>query len=226
MNLKPNETNMLLNELLTQVTSAQECGDECKRRNKIEELKAKYESAKEVEEGGSYTLAQARKNYYTYAFGETYYKSMEEKVLRKKADEEAIKLQTLINNEQTDQLKLKDANIDKQQQVSYYMDYLKNIQKNNKGLRTAVNKEENQTHMANRMVYYQTQRAKAFKFLDNFFHYSFRLLLVVLLILTFIYGLYKDWITILFLIGLVIGLFFIPWNSILIHVFPKFSLLD
>lgn len=225
MDLKPNETNMILNELFAQVTSAQECGEDCQRQKKIEELKAKYESAKQAEEGGSYNLEQARKNYYTYAFGEPYYKNMEEKILSKKAEDEANKFQTLINQEQTEQTNLKDENADKQQQVTYYTDYLDRIQKNNTDLKSAVDKEENQTHMANRMVYYQTERAKIFTFLDKFFHYAFRILFVILLILTFVYGLYKDWMVILFLIVVMIGLFFIPWKAILIRIFPKFSLL-
>jgi hypothetical protein len=66
----------MLNQLIGQMNSNILCGPKCQERRKIERLKANYENAKKYEENGEQYVEEARKSYYTAAFGNSKYNAL------------------------------------------------------------------------------------------------------------------------------------------------------
>ena len=61
--------------------------DRLSKEKKINDLKSKYESAKNNLSQGPENLAEARKNYFVYAFGDKYNNDYNEKLYTKQASD-------------------------------------------------------------------------------------------------------------------------------------------
>lgn len=81
------QTTQTLNELIKKSNEQTACGPDCQKQKKIRDLKTKYESAKKNITKGPENLAEARKNYFVYAFGDKYNNDFNEKLYTKEAND-------------------------------------------------------------------------------------------------------------------------------------------
>jgi hypothetical protein len=91
-----------------------ECDAECERQKRIADLKSAYTTSLRDETKDSEEVRQARKNYYTYAFGEGRYDDMESKALGKVADAHIKKMKANYADLSSD---IKFSSLDKQESV-------------------------------------------------------------------------------------------------------------
>ena len=94
---KQYEVARSLNATMEQLKSITACGAECQKEKKSDGLKREYENILLDKENVSSRLHDARKNYFTYAFGERYYNDSEKDRINVLAEENVDKLRTKHN---------------------------------------------------------------------------------------------------------------------------------
>lgn len=176
-----------INAMLEQLNAMSACGPNCQKERKIQELKQAYDQALKNDKNEGKSLNEARKNYFTYAFGEKYYQEKEREILSKVADDHIKKLNTKHNNlvsEIKRQKKQKEDNeiaFDRMEQLQ-----TKYVTSNDKLLNTMDNREA-VVETSQRKVYYTTQKMDRLQFYQKLVS----IFLKILLFVSFFYFIYK-----------------------------------
>lgn len=188
---KPNLTNVqkntssMLNSVIQQANKQTNCGPDCQREKKIEDLKGKYNTAKNNLENGPENLAEARKNYFTYAFGNKYFNDFSEKEFTEKSD----KLVKTMKKQHTDDVNeinelldnYKGLYISKQNTI----DLLSKYKKENKDLESETDDNIKAVETNDRRVFYENQEISKLKkynsFLSIIYWVTFALLIVIII---------------------------------------------
>ena len=90
-----------INDILEKYSDQINCGPDCQKDRKIQDLRTAYLDAEENIQTAPLKLEETRKNYYVYTEGTTYYNKLLEEKLKKKAD----KIEKLITKNFNDEVK-------------------------------------------------------------------------------------------------------------------------
>lgn len=176
-----------INAMLEQLNAMSACGPNCQRERKIQELKQAYDQALKNDKNEGKSLNEARKNYFTYAFGEKYYQEKEREILSKVADDHIKKLNTKHNNLVSEIKRQKKQKVDNE--IAFdRMEQLqtKYVTSNDKLLNTMDNREA-VVETSQRKVYYTTQKMDRLQFYQKLVS----IFLKILLFVSFFYFIYK-----------------------------------
>lgn len=176
-----------LNSTLEQLNAISACGPNCQRERKIRDLKQSYQNALQNNENKGDSLKEARKNYFTYAFGEGYYNDEERKLLEKEADEHVDKLKikhkTLLDDvkDQQNEKSENEIAIKRMKQLHNKYDI------SNDDMLNAMDNKEAVVETSQRQVYYTMQKLDKI----NFYHKIVSLILKLLLFFSLFYFIYS-----------------------------------
>lgn len=176
-----------INAMLEQLNAMSACGPNCQKERKIQELKQAYDQALKNDKNEGKSLNDARKNYFTYAFGEKYYQEKEREILSKVADDHIKKLNTKHNNLVSEIKRQKKQKVDNE--IAFdRMEQLqtKYVTSNDKLLNTMDNREA-VVETSQRKVYYTTQKMDRLQFYQKLVS----IFLKILLFVSFFYFIYK-----------------------------------
>ena len=186
------QTTQTLNELIKKSNEQTACGPDCQKQKKIRDLKTKYESAKKNITKGPENLAEARKNYFVYAFGDKYNNDFNEKLYTKEANDKV----KMMEKQHSENVKEIQSLIDDYESAYVYKDNMGDLsqkyENENKSLKKKIDDNEKEKATNDRKVYYENQQ------IDNIKYYKSLIKIVywvTLILYTFIFlydGFYKD----------------------------------
>jgi hypothetical protein len=181
--------NQSLDNIFEQLIKEEECGNECQRNKKISELKSKYDSMLSRENNKDKLpdeLKDARKQYFTYAFGKKYYDDQERKILTENVDKHIKKMKD-NHNKMVKQIRTEQKERRENEIAIHRMKQLhdKYVVSNDKMLDSLDNQEAT-VETSHRKVYYTLQKITRIDFYRKIVTYILRILLAVS-IMYFIY---------------------------------------
>lgn len=172
------ETTQLLNQTLEQIAQANACDTNCQRNLKITELKNTFEQAKSMKNNAGENLRNARKNYYTYAFGEKYYTEEEQKILEKTAENHIKKIKE-THNTLKKQIKEEEAEKKENDIALHNMHELLNKYNiSNEEILDNVDDQERVLETSQRKVYYTNKRLDFVNSIYWYISWIIRILLI------------------------------------------------
>lgn len=185
---KQMEVARTLNATLEQMNKITNCGPECQKKKKTDELKLAYEQALINDENSKTgeAVRDARKQYFTYAFGKSYYNSNESQRLQKESDTHIQRFQKahdFLKNEINKEVKEKKEN---KMAIHRMRELLNKYNTKNEELINSMDNKENVLETAQRRVFYTAQKLGWWEYYGYIFEYILR----VLLFLTIIYFMY------------------------------------
>ena len=210
-NVQKNTSNML-NTVIQQANKQTNCGPDCLREKKIEDLKGKYNQAKNNLQNGPENLAEARKNYFTYAFGNKYFNDFNEKEFTRKSNliVKKLKEEHANNIKEIDDL-LNNYNglyISKQNTD----DLINKYQTENQELENQSDDFIKKSETNDRRVFYENQeisKLKKYKYILSVIYWVVFALLIVIII-------YNRYYSNLKLLGVIVLFFIFPHSFNLI----------
>jgi len=176
-----------LSSVLDQMNTEKSCGKECQRNRKIAELKTNYDNLlsmtknKEAER-----LKDARKQYFTYAFGKQYYDNQERKILEKDVQEQIKKLKAKHDELQMTIREQEKERIDNEVALGRMKQLHGKYVESNDEMLGSMDKQEATVETSHRRVYYTVQKINRINFYRKIITYILRILLAVS-IMYFIY---------------------------------------
>ena len=186
------QTTQTLNELIKQSNEQTACGPDCQREKKISDLKSKYESTKNNLSQGPENLAEARKNYFVYAFGDKYNNDYNEKLYTKQASD---KVNAMKKQHKEDVNEISSL-IDDYESAYVYQgnmgDLSQKYEDENKGLKKEIDDNEKEKATNDRKVYYENQQIENIEYYKSLIKIVYW---VTLILYTFVFlydGFYKD----------------------------------
>ena len=163
-----------------------QCDAECQRQKRIIELKSAYQTAIQDETKDSDQVRLARKQYYTYTYGQNAFDGLEEKALSKTADANIQKLQA-----KQDEL-IKEIKEQKVNNKSYSI-ALKNMDEllskyntSNNTILSTLDKQEDIFETSRRSVWYTNQRIDRL----DYYGYFISMVLNILLLIAIVFFMY------------------------------------
>jgi hypothetical protein len=180
------EATKLLNSTLEQVAQINACDSECQRNIKIGELRNKYEEAKTSKEDSKENLDESRKNYYTYAYGQSYFIDEETKLLDKVSDDHIEKLKL-----QRDKISMKIANEEEQKHdneiaVRNMNELLEKYNLSNDKMINSMDDKERVLETSRRKIFYTDTHLGTVEDYEWYASWVIRILLIIAII-QFIY---------------------------------------
>ena len=163
-----------------------QCDAECERQKRITQLKSAYNQSLNNETKDSEEVRQARKQYYTYAFGEQYYQGMESTALAKVADANIEKLSKIHENLLKD---IEEQEINKRDNhiaLKNMNDLLNKYRTSNDKIYSSLDSQEDILQTSRREVWYTDQRMNRL----NFYGYFIDIVLKILLFISIVFFLY------------------------------------
>lgn len=163
-----------------------QCDAECQRQKRIIELKSAYQTAMQDETKDSDEVRLARKQYYTYTYGQNAFDGLEEKALSKSADANIQKLQT-----KHDEL-IKEIKEQKVNNKSYSIalknmnELLSKYQTSNNAILSSLDKQEETLETSRRNVWYTNQRIDRL----DYYGYFISMVLNILLLIAIVFFMY------------------------------------
>lgn len=172
------ETTQLLNQTLEQIAQVNACDTNCQRNLKIAELKNTFEQAKGMKNNAGDNLRNARKNYYTYAFGEKYYTEEEEKILEKTAENHIKKIKE-THNTLKKQIKEEEAEKKENDIALHNMhELLDKFNISNEEILDNVDDQERVLETSQRKIYYTNKRLDFVNSIYWYISWIIRILLI------------------------------------------------
>ena len=185
------QTTELLNNLVAQINAKINCGPSCQKEKKIEELKKKYELAEQTVKNAPENLAEARNNYYSFAYGNKYFTEMQrvtatnevDNILKKKkkeTDDASSKIKDLLND-----YDLLSVNLDNSKIL------LEKLKNENKKYLKKIDEEVSTTNTSDRKAYYEEQYVST---VENYLYWMKKIywFAFVIYVILFLYlGFYK-----------------------------------
>jgi len=159
-----------------------QCDAECERQKRIKALKSAYQTAMSDETRDSDEVRLARKQYFTYTYGQGAYDSMEGKALTKVADANIVKLQKKHDALQSE-IKEQEANNKSYKIALKNMDeLLKKYQGSNTTIEDTLDKQEDILETSRRNVWYTNQRLDRVEYYGYFIGMVLNLMLLIAVI--------------------------------------------
>ena len=138
------------------------CGPECQREKKIDELKREYESIlrqqNRDQDEESKRVRDARKNYFTYAFGERYYDEYERKLSEEDADKHDNNFKAIHEELKRDILKQESEKRENKMAINRMKQLLKKVNVSNENMLDSLDNTESTVETSNRRVYYTMKK--------------------------------------------------------------------
>lgn len=163
-----------------------QCDAECERQKRITQLKSAYNQSLNDETKDSEEVRQARKQYYTYAFGEKDYQGMESTALAKVADANIEKLnkihENLLKDIENQEINKRDNHI----ALKNMNDLLNKYRTSNNRIYSSLDSQEDILQTSRREVWYTDQRMNRL----NFYGYFIDIVLKILLFISIVFFLY------------------------------------
>ena len=163
-----------------------ECDVECERQKRISELKGAYTTSQRDETKDSDEVRQARKNYYSYAFGEGKYDDMESKALGKVADSHIKKMKASYANLNSDIKEEKREMRNNKTAVKNMKELLDKFRASNNQIFSSLDKQESILETSRRDVWYSNERNERLDYYLSFVN----LILKIMMVIAFIFFLY------------------------------------
>ena len=163
-----------------------QCDAECQRQKRIIELKSAYQTAMKDETKDSDEVRLARKQYYTYTYGQNAFDGLEEKALSKTADANIQKLQTK-HDELIKEIKEQKVNNKSYSIALKNMDeLLSKYQTSNNTILSSLDKQEETLETSRRNVWYTNQRIDRL----DYYGYFISMVLNILLLISIVFFMY------------------------------------
>jgi chromosome segregation ATPase len=163
-----------------------QCDAECERQKRINQLKSTYTTSVKDETKDSAEVRQARKQYYTYAFGEGKYDALESEALAKVADAN-IKNLKQKHDELIDEIDEEKANLRSNKiALKNMQELLDKYRASNNKIVSSLDKQEATLETARRDVWYTNQRMDRLNSYGNIINIILRVMLIIAIIF-FIY---------------------------------------
>jgi hypothetical protein len=182
-----------------------QCDAECEREKRIIELKSAYQTATKDETKDTDEVRLARKQYYTYTYGQNAFDGLEEKALGKVADANIKKLQSKYN-ELLNEIKEQKGN-----KKSYSIalknmnELLSKFNNSNTAIMSSLDKQEDVLETSRRNVWYTNQRIDRL----DYYGYFVGMVLNILLIVAIVFFMYdKKYVS---LIVVIVSAILISW---------------
>lgn len=176
----------VINNLMTQMNNLIRCGPTCQKNNKIDELKKKYEKAQEQVHSSPERLDNARKKYFEYAYGDSYYQNYK----NNENLEKAKKLKNKIKKRATEHMEeLEDTiknNIALKRSEKHLRTLLKKYKTSNALMMKNKDKKISITKTSDRKVYYENEEIENIYFYKNILKNVYRFLMTIY-VFVFIY---------------------------------------
>ena len=186
------QTTKSLNELIKKANQQTSCGSDCQKKKKIEDLKSKYESVKVNLSQGPENLAESRKNYFVYAFGDKYNDDFNEKLYTKEAND---KVNTMKKQHSKDVGEITSLINDYESTYIYKgnMGDLSDKYKNeNNTLKKEIDNNEKTKATNDRKVYYENQQIEDIQYYKSLLKLVYWVTLVLYTIIFLYDGFYKN----------------------------------
>lgn len=180
------EASKLLNSTLEQVAQMNACDSECQRNIKIKELRNKYEEAKTMRGDSTENLDETRKNYYTYAYGQSYFMDEETKLLDKVSDEHIEKLKLQRDNMVMKVDNEKEQKRDNEIALQNMQELLQKYNISNDKMIDSMDDKERVLETSRRKIFYTDTHLSKVEYYEWYVSWVIRILLVVAII-QFIY---------------------------------------
>jgi hemerythrin len=163
-----------------------QCDAECQRQKRIIELKSAYQTAMQDETKDSDEVRLARKQYYTYTYGQNAFDGLEEKALSKTADANIQKLQAK-HDELIKEIKEQKVNNKSYSIALKNMDeLLSKYQTSNNTILSSLDKQEDTLETSRRNVWYTNQRIDRL----DYYGYFISMVLNILLLIAIVFFMY------------------------------------
>lgn len=163
-----------------------QCDAECQRQKRIIELKSAYQTAMQDETKDSDEVRLARKQYYTYTYGQNAFDGLEEKALSKTVDANIQKLQTK-HDELIKEIKEQKVNNKSYSIALKNMDeLLSKYQTSNNTILSSLDKQEETLETSRRNVWYTNQRIDRL----DYYGYFISMVLNILLLIAIVFFMY------------------------------------
>ena len=181
-----------INKLMIQMNNLIRCGPTCQRNNKIDELKKKYEAAQEEVHSAPERLNNARKNYFTFAHGDSYYQNFEKKKNLEKAKKLKAKIKKNANKHMAEiENKIENTLFLKKSEKNLYK-LLNKLRLSNEVLEKNMDRNVASVKTSDRKVFYENQEIETLFFYKNILKRFYWFLIIVYTFLFFYYKFYKN----------------------------------
>lgn len=186
------QTSNSLNELIKKSNQQTSCGPDCQKEKKIEDLKSKYESEKANLSQGPENLAESRKNYFVYAFGNKYNDDFNDKLYTKEAND---KVNTMKKQHAEDVEEITSLINDYESTYIYkgnMSDLSDKYEDENNTLKKEIDTNEKSKATNDRKVYYENQQIEDIQYYKSLIKIVYW---VTLVLYTFVFlydGFYKN----------------------------------
>ena len=156
--------NDLATKLIAEANKKISCGPKCAENETKDDLKNKYNSAQKKANEAPRTLFNARRNYYTYAFGKQYYDDYREKSIKKTVEELTGKLK----RNHSEFMRVITNNLDSYKvSVTYFknmVDIFQKYETDNKNMLSKLGSKVNEYNLNARRVDYEEDEIVNMKF--------------------------------------------------------------
>jgi len=146
------------NQLIDTTQKQLECGPECQRLQKENELKNKYDSMRENTIRAPYKEEEALKNYMVFTQGDNFYNEYQQKQYETKAVELVNKTQNIFNNEMNDVTSQIDSYYNLLFNYKNVNDLYEKYKKENSELFNKLKNTSSDIITNNRKTYYEDQK--------------------------------------------------------------------
>lgn len=182
-----------INKLVQQINNnIINCGPECQRNKKINRLKEIYEDEQKRVINAPHDLNEARKNYYTYAFGDDAY---DEKMMEL-AKYEINKLTKKLSREHQHNMKILNDNIQDLDNVYDNKDLLLELnnkyKEENNEMRSKLLQEKNNKNISDRKAVYENNEFLKLESYNYQLKFLYWFLLLIFLIIFFMKSMFMN----------------------------------
>lgn len=184
--------NDLANKLIEQANKNASCGRDCFENQTKNNLKNKYRSAAENLKKAPNDLFNARRNYFTYAFGQNYYDNYRERQIKGIVNKLSEKLKANHN----DFIRVISNNLDSYKvSVTYYknmLDLFDKYQKDGENMHLKLQAKQNDYNLNARRVDYEQNEIDRMRFYLFFCIIIYFVCFGIFIVLFLYFKLYSD----------------------------------
>ena len=182
----------VVQNLMTQMNNLIRCGPTCQRNNKIDELKKKYEAAQEEVQGGPEQLKDARKNYFSYAYGDSYYHDYENRQNLAKAKEVKEKIRQEFQDESEQVREIKSNNRALESSKKNLNRLLNKYLASNEKMELKIGERIGRVKTSDRKVFYENNEIEAIMYYNTILKNLYWFLITIYVIVFLYKGLYAN----------------------------------
>jgi len=215
--------NDLATKLIAEANKKISCGPKCAENETKDDLKNKYNTAQKNATDAPGSLFNARRNYYTYAFGKQYYDNYREKSIKKTVDTLSDKLK----GNHIEFMRVINNNLDSYRvSVTYYKNMVDIFQKydtDNKNIISKLGSKVNEYNLNARRVDYEEDEIINMKFYLYVSIIIYFITFAIFIVMFLMLKLYTDPTNLKVFVFAVILPFLIPFSLQYIFKFLEYS---